>query len=152
MIVNGNELLFHSVLLTQMEALLERCPAQRTCEAVLSSVALLMFEKIPRHPDQRPFCRHALLERSGSRWRRAGFLSHYHLFYWHDARARRIVYAWIHDTRRRPDCDALHAEGSFEVFDAMVTAGCPPRDWADLARRRKIGMAAGARRESRKTS
>jgi len=140
-IVNGWTLYEHphfagqrDTLIKRVEALKVKDPQGFTGSAdtkLLAAIMKLTDEIIPADPADRKYRQGETLGRSRKHWFRAKFGNgRYRLFFQFNSRARIIIYAWVNDA------ETLRTYGAktdaYAVFKAMLEAGDPPDNWADL--------------------
>lgn len=137
---HGWTLLFHACVVEQLRALhgaaerAERAdPAgAATHHGVERARALsrLILETVPSDPSRDEFAPDGRLGPVSPHWRRAraGGLE---LFFRYDARARVVVFVWLHDGDAAPDEDRLSHR--YAVFRTLLGRDTPPADWATLA-------------------
>lgn len=140
-IVNGWALYEHphfagqrDTLIKRVEALKVKDPQGFTSGAdtkLLAAILKLTDEIIPADPADRKYRQGETLGRSRKHWFRAKFGNgRYRLFFQFNSSARIIIYAWVNDA------ETLRTYGAktdaYAVFKAMLGAGDPPDNWADL--------------------
>ena len=141
-VVNGWTLLFHPLLLDQLERLVavaesERKKARRGGTAPTANVKVLealrrsLFERIPADPTREEFRQGDTLGRTRRHWFRDKFgAGRFRLFFRYRTDMRVIVYAWVNDT------ETLRTYGSrtdaYAVFRDMLDDGNPPDSWEAL--------------------
>ncbi|MCY4459359.1 MAG: type II toxin-antitoxin system YhaV family toxin [Albidovulum sp.] len=148
---HGWTLLFHDCLIDQQRKLHDAVQrAQRSDPAGFSSnanvklfraLSRLMLEVIPQDPSRDEYRQGGTLGPRYRHWRRARIGRRFRLFFWNDARAKAIVYAWVNDrstlrssgTRTDPNTD----------FAGMLARGHPPGDWASLTIASRQDLAVG---------
>jgi toxin YhaV len=141
-VVNGWTLLFHPLLLEQLERLTTAAEADRLKQRkggtpptsnlkVLSGLRRLIFERVPQDPAREEFQQGNTLGSTRRHWFRAKFgAGRFRLFFRYRRDIKVIVYAWVNDA------DTLRTYGSrtdaYAVFRSMLDNGNPPESWDDL--------------------
>ena len=139
-VANGWTLLFWTEFRGRWAAMLEAARDARAADPAgyrdrpelkfLRTVRDLVFEEIPRNPDDPRFRQGRTLGGAHTHWRRAKFHQRFRLFFRVHSASRTIVYAWLNDE------DTLRKAGSrtdpYAVFRHMLERGAPPSDWGDL--------------------
>jgi toxin YhaV len=139
-VVNGWALLFWSDFRERWTAMLEAARDARAADPAgyhrrpelkfLRTVRDLVFEEIPRNPDDPQFRQGKTLGAAHTHWRRAKFHRRFRLFFRFHSASRTIIYAWLNDE------DTLRKTGSrtdpYAVFRRMLERGAPPSDWDEL--------------------
>jgi toxin YhaV len=147
--VHGWRLFGHPLFLAQVERLaaaVERAKVrdpvgyrQGANAKLLASLAVLVFDRIPRDPTHPDYRQGGTLGPNRRHWFRAKFGGErFRLFFRFRSRERVIVYAWVNDR------DSLRASGArsdaYAVFRRMLEQGDPPDEWATLlAQARELG-------------
>jgi toxin YhaV len=141
-VINGWRLLFHPLLLDQLERLAAAVDAERTKKRsggtpatsnakVLAALHQLIFQRIPGDPTALEFRQGNTLGPSRRHWFRAKFgAGRFRLFFRFRNDVRVIVFAWVNDE------STLRTYGSrsdaYAVFASMLERGNPPDDWDAL--------------------
>lgn len=141
-VINGWTLLFHPLLLDQLERLTAAVDAERkkkrsggtsaTSNAkVLAALRELMFQRIPEDPARQEYRQGNTLGPSRRHWFRAKFgAGRFRLFFRFRNDIRVIVLVWVNDE------NTLRTYGSrtdaYAVFRSMLESGNPPDDWEAL--------------------
>ncbi len=139
-LANGWTLLFWTDFRERWAGILEAARDARAADPVgyrerpelkfVRAVRDLVFEEIPRNPDDPQFRQGKTLGATHTHWRRAKFHRRFRLFFRFHSVSRTIVYAWLNDE------ETLRKAGSrtdpCAVFRRMLERGAPPSDWDEL--------------------
>jgi toxin YhaV len=139
-VANGWTLLFWTEFRERWTAMLAAAREARAADPVgyrqrpelkfLRTVRDLVFEEIPRNPDDAQFRQGKTLGGAHTHWRRAKFHRRFRLFFRFHSASHTIVYAWLNDE------ETLRKAGSrtdpYAVFRRMLERGAPPSDWNEL--------------------
>lgn len=140
LVANGWRLVFHPLLLDELEALLVQVERARARDAdgwrrkrsarLLAGLVRLLLDDIPADPTREVYRQGNTLGGSHRHWFRAKLFQRYRLFFRYRAAERVIVYAWVNDE------DGQRASGGrndpYAVFRQMLLGGHPPHDWDAL--------------------
>ncbi len=100
---------------------------------LLAKILDLMQKAIPADPGAPQFRQGNTLGKENRQWFRAKFHARYRIFFRFSTAEKAIVYAWMNDE------STLRKSGSktdpYTVFESMLEAGDPPRDFEDLLAR-----------------
>lgn len=138
--VNGWTLLFHDMMLGQIQTLADAVNRARAADPdgyranantrVLASIAKLVLHVIPQDPGHTDYRLGNTMGPEYRHWSRAKFGQRFRLFFRYDSAARIILFAWVNDEK------TLRARGSktdpYAVFKAMLERGNPPDSWKAL--------------------
>lgn len=141
--VQGWTLLFHPLLLDQLERLVAAAERERAGQRpggpagpntkLAAAIRHLVLQEVPEDPS-RPRYRHGgTLGGDLKHWLRAKFGNgRFRLFFRYRRDVRLLVFAWVNDA------ESLRTYGSrtdaYAVFHRMLDAGNPPDDWEALVR------------------
>jgi toxin YhaV len=135
-------LLYHPLLLAELEALTKRVEALKQRDGVayvtrndtkrLAAIFRLITEIMSANLADPQFRQGNTLGASHRGWFRAKFFQQYRLFFRFDARSRTIIYAWVNDEETKRAYDSK--TDAYAVFAKMLATGNPPSDWDDLIR------------------
>lgn len=141
-VVNGWTLLFHPLVLDQLERLTTATEAERakgrkgstsptSNVKVLAALRTSMFERVPIEPSREEFRQGNTLGEKRRYWFRDKFgAGRFRLFFRYRRDLKVIVYVWVNDS------ETLRTYGSktdaYAVFRNMLDSGNPPESWEDL--------------------
>jgi toxin YhaV len=138
--VHGWNIYFHPCFEEQLVDLVERVmeQAQRRpkdyCQLrpfkLLSAIALLAFDVIPRDPSDERFRQGNTLGNDHTDWFRAKFYQQYRLFFRYSEPDKTVIYAWVNDDSTLRAYESK--SDAYRVFEKMLRKGRPPSDWAAL--------------------
>ena len=138
--VNGWAIYAHPCFLDQFEALCNEVEAlkrkfpgnypKKNAAKRLTAIAKLVFDVIPRDPENEDYRQGGTLGDDRKHWFRAKFFQQYRLFFRYHTPSRIIVFGWVNDdtTKRAYGC----ASDAYKTFGKMLDKKRPPDDWQEL--------------------
>lgn len=135
----GWRLLFYPAFLEQLERLIAIVEQQAAkgvhggSAKLLGLIDVLVYDQIPRDPEDPRFRQGGTLGPARKHWFRAKFGGgRFRLFFRFRTDVHLIVFAWVNDS------ETLRTYGAktdaYAVFGQMVDRGDPPDDWEELVR------------------
>nr|WP_212541948.1 type II toxin-antitoxin system YhaV family toxin [Sphingopyxis indica] len=141
MVVNGWQIVAHSLFLDQLDKLdtavaraRKKNPKTWRTNAnakLLAALRKLVFEIIPEDPARQEYRQGNTLDEDRKHWFRAKFgAGRFRLFFRYSTKTRIIVFAWVNDETTL--CTYGSKSDAYAVFRKMLDKGNPPDDWAAL--------------------
>ena len=140
-VVNGWQLYAYPAFERQLWAMKEKAKAQSSSTKgssgsmvkLLRTIEKHILEIIPADPAAPQFRQGNTLGKENRQWFRAKFHARYRLFFRFSTAEKAIVYAWMNDESTL--CKSGSKTDPYSLFEAMLEAGAPPKNFEELIAR-----------------